>query len=315
MQSNSNKCSFSKHLSIGQRLSVLPVAAVTLALACPAAWGASPHMAVSQGMGNTVRANPHCGGAIYTSPGMVWVDGRFDVSGGVRFGSDGAFDLQVAGHDSQTSPVGLGVQWFRRTQDLTPDPADLPGWRRKGTSFTNEVKHSVLAATLGGGGVHHLFGVGLSVRYFNSASTLLGASHSFNVAPGVSGLLGDQLYLSLTAENAIPLGYEGAPMGVGTGARWQPSDRFGLAFDTVTDFSSFEESVAFSPMVGMEVVAADLVPFRIGWSQDGVSGTRLWTGGVGASNESFGLNYGVQLDLEQEDGIGHWHSVSLRISM
>ena len=271
-----------------------------------------PAMAVSQGMGDAVRSNPFDSGAVFAAPGMVWVDGRFDVSGGAQFGSDGAVGVQIAAHDAETSPIGLGVQWFRKSQDLTPKPSELPGWRRRGTTFKNEVQSSVLAATLGGGGVHHLFGVGLSVRYFNRSSTLIGSEHSFNVAPGVAGVMADQLYLSLTVENAIPLGFEGAPLGVGSGARWQPTDRFGLAFDTLTDLSG---DVEFSPMVGAEYRAADLVPIRFGWTRNGQSNQRLWTSGIGASNESFALNYSVQLDMDQDEGVGNWHGLSLRISM
>ena len=276
------------------------------------AMATNPSMAVSQGMGDAVRSNPFDSGAAFAAPGMVWVDGRFDISGGAQFGSDGAMTVQIAAHDAQTSPVGLGLQWFRKKQDLTPEPDELPGWRRKGTTFKNEVRSSVLAATLGGGGVHHLFGVGLNVRYFNTSSTLLGSEHSFNLAPGIAGVSGDQLYLSLTVENAIPLGFEGAPLGIGTGARWQPTDRFGLSIDTLTDLMG---DVEISPMVGAEFRAADLVPLRVGWTRNGQTQQRLVTGGIGASNESFALNYGVQLDFDQEDGVGNWHGLSLRISM
>ena len=274
-----------------------------------------PSMAVSQGMGDAVRSNPFDSGSVYAAPGMVWLDGRFDISGGAQFGSDGRTTVQVAAHDSQTSPIGLGVQWFRTSQDLTPSLDELPGWRKKGTSFTNEVQSSVLAATIGGGGIHHLFGAGLSIRYFNQASTLEGASHSFNVSPGVSGLLADQLYVSLAVENAIPLGFEAAPLGVGTGARWQPTDRFAIAFDTQTDLDSVEDGVAFTPMAGAEFRVADLVPIRMGWTLNGVTGQKLLTSGIGASNESFGFNYSVQLDLDNEAAIGHWHGLALRISM
>jgi hypothetical protein len=275
----------------------------------------SPSMAVSQGMGDAVRANPYDSSSVFAAPGMVWVDGRFDVSGGAQLGSDGGHTIQVAAHDSQTSPIGLGLQWFRDSQDVTPSNAELPGWRRKGTSFTNEVQSSVLAATIGGGGVHHLFGVGLNVRYFNRTSTIHGSEHSVNVSPGMSGVMADQLYLSFAVENAIPLGFDGAPLAVGTGTRWQPTDRFGLAFDTTTDLTSMDDGVGFTPMVGAEFRVADVVPIRAGWLSNGVTGQKLVTAGIGASNESFALNYSVQLDLDQEETIGHWHGVSLRISM
>jgi hypothetical protein len=275
----------------------------------------SPSMAVSQGMGDTVRSNPHDSGSVYAAPGMVWVDGRFDVTGGGQLGSGGEHTIQVAAHDSQTSPVGLGLQWFRNSQDLSPTNAELPGWRRKGTSFTNEILSSVLAATIGGGGVHHLLGVGLNVRYFNRTSTLNGSEHSVNVTPGVSGVMADQLYLSFAVENAIPLGFDGAPLGVGTGTRWQPTDRFGLAFDTLTDLSAVDVGVGFTPMLGAEFRVANVVPLRAGWTHNGVTGRQLLTAGIGASNESFALNYSVQMDLDQEESVSHWHGVSLRISM
>jgi len=316
MDKNFVGLSYTPRQSLFMKSFLLLVVGLLFLLHSGVARATSPSMAVSQGMGDAVRSNPYDSGAVFAAPGMVWLDGRFDVSGGAQFGSDGAMIVQVAAHDSQTSPIGLGVQWFRTSQDLTPAQSELPGWRRKGTSFTNEVQSSVLAATLGGGGVHHLFGAGLSLRYFNSTSTLLGAQHSFNLAPGVSAVMADQIYVSLTAENVIPLDFEGSPMGMGTGTRWQPTDRFGLAFDTLTTFgASNDDTVSFSPMVGAEFRAADVVPIRVGWKRDGVTSQRLVTGGIGASNESFGLNYSVQLDLDQEENVGHWHGVSLRISM
>lgn len=104
-------------------------------------------------------------------------------------------------------------------------------------------------------------------------------------------------------------------MGVGTGTRWQPTDRFALAFDTVTDLSDLDGSMGFTPMLGGEFRVADVVPVRAGWVSDGLTGQKLITAGIGASNESFALNYSVQLDLNQEESVGHWHGVSLRISM
>lgn len=272
-------------------------------------------MAVGQGMGYTNRANPYDGGSVYSAPAMVWIDGRFDISGGAQLGTDQSRIFQASAHDAQTSPIGMGVQWFRQTKDETPDPSELPGWRRENQQFGNEVVSSVIAATIGGGGVHHLFGAALGLRYFTRSSSLADNENSFNIAPSVAGFVQDQLYLSLTVENAIPLGFVDAPLSLGTGSRWQPTEQFAVAFDTLTDFSSIEGEVRVSEMAGMEFRVQGLIPLRVGWKNDGVTESQSVTAGIGASNEDIAFNYGGAFELDADGEPNHWHGLHLRISI
>mgnify|MGYP001189819312 CR=1 FL=1 len=272
-------------------------------------------MAVGQGMGHANRANPFDGGSVYSAPAMVWIDGRFDISGGGRFGSDENRLFQVSAHDAQTSPFGMGVQWYRLTKDETPDSEELPGWRKENQTFGNEVVSSVLAATIGGGGVHHLFGAALGLRYFTRSSSLAVKENSFNIAPSIAGFVQDQLYVSLTVENAIPLGFADAPLSVGTGSRWQPTEQFALAFDTLTDFSSVEGEVRISEMAGAEYRIQGIVPVRIGWKFDGVAENHVATAGIGAANEDVSFNYGATMELGAEGEAQHWHGAHLRVSI
>ncbi|MGB0640880.1 MAG: hypothetical protein ACPGTU_16185 [Myxococcota bacterium] len=272
-------------------------------------------MAVGQGMGFANRANPYDGGSVYSAPAMVWIDGRFDISGGARLGSDENRLFQAAAHDAQTSPIGMGVQWFRQTKDETPDPSELPGWRKENQRFGNEVVSSVLAATIGGGGVHHLFGAALGLRYFTRSSSLADKENSFNLAPSVAGFVQDQLYLSLTVENVIPLGFADSPLSLGTGTRWQPTEQFAVEVDTVTDFSSVEGEVRVSEMAGMEFRVQGLIPLRVGWKNDGVTDAQAVTAGIGASNEDIAFNYGAALELNPDGEPNHWHGLHLRVSI
>ncbi len=267
------------------------------------------------GAGNASRANLFDPGAVHTAPGIVWLGERFDLGVGGGVGSDGSSLVHASAFDGQTSNIGLGVHWARRRQEVTPLDAELPGWRRKGESFNNEVESSVVSATIGGGGVHHLFGFGVGLRYYFRTSTLRGAEGVFNIAPSIAGIVAETWTLSLTVENPIPVDYGDAPLAVGSGTRWQPSDRFALSVDTLTDLGTYPGEVRFTPMAGAEIYIQDMVPVRVGWTQDGVSQVQHVTAGVGAVNESMGFNYAVLLDPWSSDDVAHEHRVSLRISM
>ena len=142
-----------------------------------------------------------------------------------------------------------------------------------------------------------------------------GSEHALTLAPSIATVIQDSVIVSITAENVIPTGNPDAPLGMSTGTRWQISRQLALAFDTEVDFESVEDKVAFTPMVGAEFRAGDVVPLRAGWRRDGVDGTRWLTGGIGVENESVGLSYGLSLDLGSGDEAIHQHGVMLRISM
>ena len=128
-------------------------------------------------------------------------------------------------------------------------------------------------------------------------------------------MIQDTVIFSVTAENVIPTGNPDAPLGLSTGTRWQVSRQLALAVDTETDFVSLDNKVAFTPMLGAEFRAGDVVPLRVGWKRDGIEGMRWLTSGIGVENESVGLSYGLSLDLWSEDEAVHHHGVMLRISM
>ena len=227
-----------------------------------------PAMAVAQGMGHTTRSNLSDGGAAFTAPATVWLNGGFDVSVGARLGSGKSLLYQASAQDAQTGPVALGLQWMRHESDSTPTNKDLPGWKKPGESLENPTTTSIYGASLGGGGVHNLFSLAVGVRYYTRSAPVTGEESEVNAVVSVGGLVQDQLLLTLTAENLIPQnGFDGAPLGLGTGTRWQPADSFALAFDTFTDFESKDEGVAFSPMVGAEYVIGEIVPIRPKWRQ------------------------------------------------
>ena len=76
--------------------------------------------AVSQGMGGTVRANPWDPMTAHAAPGMVWLDGRFELGASGRYGNDETSLWQVGAYDAQTTRVGFGVFWSRLTQSIEP---------------------------------------------------------------------------------------------------------------------------------------------------------------------------------------------------
>jgi hypothetical protein len=272
-------------------------------------------MAVAQGMGGATRASLDDGGSVYTAPATIWLNGGFDVSGGARIGSDGSRLYQASALDAQTGPVGLGIQWLRLDSDSSPDPDELPGWKQPGQSLENPTSTTVYSAALAVGGVHHLVGFAAGLRYYSRTAPVTGDESELNAVVSMGVTVRDQLILTLTGENLVPQsGYDGAPLGVGIGARWQPTDTFAVALDTLTDLESKDDGAAVSPMLGAEYRIRDTVPVRVGWGRDGVSGQAFMTAGLGVSNAQAGLDYGAKLALVSRGKPAHWHGLSLRLS-
>jgi len=269
-----------------------------------------PAMAVALGMGGATRASLDDGGSVTTAPATIWLNGGFDVSGGARIGSDGSRLYQASALDAQTGPVGLGIQWLRLDSDSSPDSDELPGWKQPGQSLDNPTSTSVYSAALAVGGANNQRGFGLGLRYYSRTAPVTGDESELNAVLSVGMSLRDQLTLTLTGENVVPQsGYDGAPLGVGIGARWQPIDTFAIALDTLTDLDA---GAAVSPMVGAEYRIQGTVPVRLGWARDGVSEKAYMTAGLGVSNAQAGLNYGAKLALGAPGDLAHWHGLSLR---
>jgi hypothetical protein len=163
--------------------------------------------------------------------------------------------------------------------------------------------------------VHHLFGLAAGLRYYTRTAPVTGDESELNAVVSVGVTVRDQLVLTLTGENLVPQsGYDGAPLGVGLGARWQPIDTFAVAVDALTDLESKDDGAAVSPMLGAEYRIQNTVPVRLGWGRDGVSGQSYMTAGLGVSNAQAGLDYGAKLALGSQAKPAHWHGLSLRAS-
>lgn len=278
-----------------------------------AATASDADMGAAQGMGHTSRSSLEDGGAAYTAPATLWLNAGFDVAGGAQISSSGGRLYQFSALDSQTGPVGLGVTWFRHDRDLTPSKDELPGWKKPGQSLDNPTQTQVFAASLGTGGVHHLFSYAVGFRYYMRSAPVTGDETELNAVASLGVVAQDQFVLTLTAVNLVPqTGFDGAPLSVGTGTRWQPTDSFALAVDTLTDLESREDGAVVSPMVGAEYRVQGVVPVRLGWTRDNVSETSFATAGVGVSNEQAGLDYGARLELGATGDPKHWHGLSLR---
>jgi hypothetical protein len=272
-------------------------------------------MAIAQGMGDTTRSSLDDGGGAYTAPATIWLNEGFDASAGARIGSGSSRLYQASALDSQTGPIGMGIQWFRHDQTSSPSSGDLPGWKKPGESFSNPTSTSVLSASLSTGGVHHLISYAAGLRYYMRTAPVTGESTEINGVLSVGFRVQEQLIVTLTGENIIPQsGFDGVPLGVGTGVRWQPVESFGLAVDTFTDLESDDSGAVVSPMVGAEYRIQGTVPIRVGWRRDGLSGSSFATAGLGVSNEQAGLHYGASLQLGEQDDLRHWHGLSLQAS-
>lgn len=126
------------------------------------------------------------------------------------------------------------------------------------------------------------------------------AAEGFTMDTGITLRLGDRFNLAAVGYNLIPLRSRDAPLALGLGAALKATPSFTLAFDTVIDFDKYyrvddvtQETVRRTTVRlggGLEWLAGNVVPIRLGALWDSGSSASYLTAGLGYVSSSFAID-------------------------
>ncbi len=286
-----------------------------LALAAPRVARADPLMANDLAMGGAHRANPYSLATLLDAPATLGLTERYDLGAGFRIGPDKQRALQVAALDSRTSRVSAGITWTRMAHENGLQTADLPGWVLPDTVIEErEVRHRV------GAGValpllNRQLAFGVAGWYDHRATPDGEAGPGGNVTASVATKLAqDAVVLSVQSSNLLPWRLYYAPLDVSAGLRLQAKELAAVEANLVAPLGDTDHVLGFN--LGAQVVAAEVVPLRVGFERDSETGTDRVTGGVGVEGDRGALDYGARFWVGEgrpDEGLASWHGISLRL--
>lgn len=289
--------------------------ALALGLAPGRAAADEPVMANDLGMGGAHRANPRSLATMLDAPAMLGVVDRYDLGLSFAMGPTRERALQVAALDSRTSRVSAGVSWTRVSAESGLQAEDLPGWTVEGEVIEEkEVRNRV------GLGValpfsNRALSLGMSGWYDHRGTPDGDPTHGGNIAVSAAAkLLEEHLLLSVQGANLLPWRLYYSPAQVTAGLRVQQPKIAALEANIIAPVGETDET--FGVQVGVELVAAEAVPLRVGYERATVDASDRVTAGVGVVGDRGGLDYGARFLLGEArgaEGWSSWHGLSLRL--
>ncbi len=267
---------------------------------------ADPAMATSMGEGGVSRANTAGMGAILTAPALIALTPRYEVAGGGRIGTSKIRRLEAAALDSTTGPVALGLAFIKEGASFAATADELPGWLEPGEDTINPYTETTFGGGLAFSFLNRHLAMGLTARYERYSSRFADQEDAFQGGLSVAGQVGGKAFLSLSAEDLVPS--DDVDPGIGTGLRWQPTERFGIELDTLTRLGESTDLAEIS--AGMEAFPVEALPLRAGFRREALTGADYATAGIGIASEEASLDYAVSLQLGAWE---HAHALSLRL--
>jgi hypothetical protein len=265
--------------------------------------------------------------SVATAPSLLALRTRYDVALGGQLGADDHKSVQAGALDSSTSAVALGLIFSARWATPRTEVEDLPGWAKPSADLSHdEVRTITAGGALATSLAQRQVGVGIGVMGYHRDSALAGVRSAVNGTVSVSGYFAEQVAISLTGENIVPLDQPEAPLRIAVGAGWSATPVFGGYVDLVQDYTDPDHPAA-SWSIGAEVQAgrqpragtapAALVPLRAGYTHDALKDRELLGLGLGVGDGRGFLEYGLRWELPtegDEPAFRAWHALSLRLS-
>jgi hypothetical protein len=291
------------------------LAVATFVLAALPAQAADPTLANDMASGSVSRADPNSLSAIATSPGVLAMERKYTFGGSARFGPYKERSFHGGARDSITGPLALGVLWAGQWSTPPAQSDELPGWRLPDEERDNPVSRMTVGGSLAGAWLNRQLGVGLGVFYHRRESRYTAASGVPDLSFGVSGKLGDTVFVAASVRDMIPhQDFSDAPIEVGGGFRWQPNEWGGAEVDLFSDLETLE-SPELGVSLGVVGWIAKQVPLRAGFIHDPVADLDAVSAGIGVGNERGSMDYAFRLpfsELPKNTGsLGTWHGLSL----
>lgn len=265
-----------------------PPCAPLVERACPIALHSDTARGIALGTGS--RASAVSTSALAYNPAALVLGKLYHIEGVVDYNSAwSGVALGAAVVDSSTSRVGAGVA-FRGFLSGDTGVAGIDG--RAGLAFPLSDQVSI-----GVGGRY------LNLTYDNKTpagrETELELVNGFTMDASLRVAPIPSLQIEAMAVNFIDLDSAYAPVMLGGSIAYTAASIVTIGFDTLFDISTFD-STGVLLGGGVELLAANIVPLRIGYAYDTIRDLHTLSGGVGYTDRSVGFDLSIQQLLSRE---------------
>jgi hypothetical protein len=279
-----------------------------------ALWGGHPAWAGdlgarSQARGETGRADGSDTSAVRENLAALTLGTRYELVVGGGFGADDLWYGRAAGFDSRTAPVGLGVAYDYRYDDLPPIDSALPGWKEPGEILSDPTVHQSVSLGVAYPFIARRLTAGSTLRFDWRTAALAGKDNAFDLDLSAAGRPFESLTVAVGARNLLPGDYPDTARTLDLSGRWDPGPYLGIEADAVWAASQGWVPGSFSGGAGLDIAAIEWLGLRGGWARRG--GSNFVGGGIGLLNERASFDYGLQAELGTRE-LRMWHAFDLR---
>jgi len=112
----------------------------------------------------------------------------------------------------------------------------------------------------------------------------------------------DGLAIAILSHGLVPTDTGLVPMQVGGGISYSVGGAFTIASDCLVDLSTFDEASVLAG-AGLEYLAGDVAPVRLGYRYDSGRDVHFLSGGIGYVQQQYSADVGVRHALSGEGGL------------
>jgi hypothetical protein len=236
------------------------------------------------GLGTGVRASAVSTSALAYSPGALAVGNLYHIEGNIDYlGYADTVALGAGVVDSSTSKLGAGI--------------GIRGFLAGDGGYHGLDGHLGLAFA-----ISDAFALGLGGRYLNVSTDGVndeGEAVDVDVAEGLTldaslrVMPTEGLQIDFAALNFVNLEEAEVPLTLAGSLAFAVIDMLSLGADLLVDLSTYDEA-AFIAGGGLEFLAANAIPLRIGYRADLAREQHSITAGVGYTDQQVGFDIGLR---------------------
>jgi hypothetical protein len=270
--------------------------------------------ATTTGFAGAVRANPTVASVHESAPATMSLGQQYTVGATGAISQFDELGFRIEGMDSETASFALGISYVRDTTNYPTTDDNLPGWKTPDEDpSTDTSRNTDFAIGLAMGWAQDLISGGVTLHRYSTKATYAEDGVSWNVGVGVGSKLGEQVTLSLTGMNVLPIDDE--PFTMALAGRVAPSDIASFELDLVSDFTT-DDHPTFGAAVGGEMYLLSFLPIRAGFEHDATFQKNAIGFGFGAKDSNgASVQYGFHAPVGDGPftvwGTETWHTLEI----
>jgi hypothetical protein len=238
------------------------------------------------GLGTGVRATAVSTSALAYSPGALAMGNLYHIEGNIDYiGVGDTVALGAGVVDSSTSKLGAGI--------------GLRGF------LSGEGGYDGLDGRLGLGlSLSDAFAIGMAGRYISLSKEVTEEddlvdrelAQGFTLDASLRVIPTEGLQIDVAALNFVDLESAEVPVTIASGLAFAVGDQLSLGGDVLVDVSTFDDP-AIIVGGGLEFLAGNAIPLRIGYRGDIARKTHAITGGIGYNDAQVGFDIGLRQNV------------------